>query len=177
VGHLPDRRCVLPPHQRDAQADEEGNQTVVFALAIASFYDLAAKGVDVVGVLPQGFPPPAFPAVRLSELPVLVPGALGILLVAIGDDISISSGFAARLGYEVDSKQDLFGIGAADFTSGLFQGFPISTSSLRTSVADQAGTKAQLTGLVAMALVLLMLLFVPGLVQNLPTSVLAAVII
>lgn len=150
---------------------------VVVTIAISAIFDLAAQGVETVGVLPQGFPAPSFPSVDASDLPLLLAGALGITLVAIGDTISVSSSFAARRGFEVDSNQELFGIGAANFAAGFFQGFPVSTSSSRTAVADQAGTKSQLTGIVAAALVLVMLLFVPGLVQNLPTSVLAAVII
>ena len=120
---------------------------------------------------------PSFPAVDMADIPLLAAGALGITLVAIGDTISVSAGFAARRGDEVDSDQELVGIGAANFLSGFFHGFPVSTSSSRTAVAEQAGAKSQLTGLLAAALVLLMLLFAPGLVRNLPMSVLAAVII
>ncbi len=150
---------------------------VVVAIAVSALFDLAAKGVDVVGVLPQGFPMPSFPAVELVDIPLLVAGAIGITLVAIGDTISISSGFATRRGTEVDSNQEIFGIGAANFFSGFFQGFPVSTSSSRTAVADQAGAKSQLAGIAAALLVLLMLLFLPVLVSDLPNSVLAAVII
>jgi high affinity sulfate transporter 1 len=150
---------------------------VVVTIAVSAILDLAAKGVDVVGVLPQGFPKPSFPVVNLTDIPLLVVGAFGITLVAIGDTISVSSGFAARRGSEVDSNQEIFGIGAANFFSGFFHGFPVSTSSSRTAVADQAGAKSQLTGIAAASLVLLMLLFVPGLVSNLPMSVLASVII
>jgi high affinity sulfate transporter 1 len=150
---------------------------VVVTIAVSAILDLASKGVDVVGVLPQGFPMPSFPSVELSDIPLLVVGAFGIALVALGDTISVSAGFAARRGTEVDNNQEIFGIGSANFFSGFFQGFPVSTSSSRTAVADQAGAKSQLTGIGAAALVLAMLLFVPGLVQNLPMSVLASVII
>jgi high affinity sulfate transporter 1 len=150
---------------------------VVVTIAISALLDLASKGVDVVGVLPQGFPKPSFPAVELSDIPLLVVGAIGIVLVAIGDTISVSAGFAARRGTDVDSNQEIFGIGSANFLAGFFHGFPVSTSSSRTAVADQSGAKSQLTGIGAAALVLAMLLFVPGLVRNLPMSVLAAVII
>ena len=150
---------------------------VVLTIAISAMFDLASKGVVVAGVLPQGFPLPSFPKVELAEMPLLIGGAIGITLVAVGDTISISSGFAARRGIEVNSNQEIVGIGMANFFSGFFQGFPVSTSSSRTAVADQAGAKSQLTGLGAAALVLIMLLFAPGLVRNLPVSVLAAVII
>jgi high affinity sulfate transporter 1 len=150
---------------------------VVVATGLSALLDLAARGVDVVGVLPQGFPTPAIPAIELSDLPLLIGGAIGITLVAIGDTISVSSGFAAKRGRDVDTDQEIVAIGAANVASGFFSGFPVSTSSSRTAVADQAGAKSQLTGLIAATLVLGMLLFVPGLVRTLPVPVLAAVII
>ncbi|MCK4724537.1 MAG: SulP family inorganic anion transporter, partial [Anaerolineales bacterium] len=150
---------------------------VIAAIAATVLLDLAAKGVDTVGVLPQGFPKPSFPAVRVSDLAPLAAAAFGITLVAIGDTISTSAGFAARRGYEIDSDQELVGIGSANLLAGLFQGFPISTSGSRTAVAEQSGAKTQLTGIVAAALVLAMLLFVPGLVRNLPQPALAAIVI
>jgi MFS superfamily sulfate permease-like transporter len=130
-----------------------------------------------VGALPQGFPLPSFPSVALSDLPVLIGTAFGIALVAIGDTISTSTGFAARRGDEVDGDQEMFGIGAANLFAAFFQGFPVSTSGSRTAVAEQSGAKSQVTGVVAALLVLAMLLFVPGLVKNMPNSALAAIII
>jgi len=150
---------------------------VVVAMLVSLVLDLAARGVDVVGVLPQGFPMPSLPAVELDDLPLLIGGAIGITLVAVGDTVSVSSGFAAKRGTEVDTNQEIVAIGTANVAAGFFQGFPVSTSSSRTAVADQAGAKTQLTGLVAGALVLGMLLFVPGLFGALPISVLSAVII
>jgi high affinity sulfate transporter 1 len=150
---------------------------VIAAIAVTVLLDLAAKGVDTVGVLPQGFPKPSFPLVDVSDLAPLAAAAFGITLVAIGDTISTSAGFAARRGYEVDSDQELVGIGSANLLAGLFQGFAISTSGSRTAVAEQSGAKTQLTGIVAAAAVLAMLLFVPGLVKNLPQPALAAIVI
>ncbi len=150
---------------------------VVVAMLASLVLDLAARGVDVVGVLPQGFPMPSLPAIELDDLPLLIGGAIGITLVAVGDTVSVSSGFAAKRGTEVDTNQEIVAIGTANVAAGFFQGFPVSTSSSRTAVADQAGAKTQLTGLVAGALVLGMLLFVPGLFGALPISVLSAVIV
>jgi high affinity sulfate transporter 1 len=150
---------------------------VLGAIFITAIFDLAARGVDTVGVLPQGFPSPSFPRVDLADIPILVATAFGISLVAIGDTISTSAGFASRRGYEIDSDQEMMGIGAANLFAGLFSGFPVSTSGSRTAVAEQSGAKTQLTGIVAGLLVLAMLLFVPGLVQNLPQPALAAIVI
>ena len=150
---------------------------VVAAIGLSIALDLAARGVSVIGMLPQGFPLPTFPAVPVADMPLLLAAAVGISLVAIGDTISVSGGFAARAGYEVDGNQELAGIGTANLAAGLFSGFAVSTSGSRTAVAFQSGAKTQLTGLVAAALVLFMLLVVPGLVQAMPQPVLAAVVI
>ncbi|MDX1436488.1 MAG: sulfate permease [Anaerolineales bacterium] len=150
---------------------------VVAAIAVTAILDLTARGVEVIGVLPQGFPLPSFPAVEIHDIPLLAATALGISLVAIGDTISTSAGFASRKGYEVDGDQELVGIGSANLLAGVFSGFPISTSGSRTAVAEQSGAKTQLTGVVAGLTVLAMLLFVPGLVRNMPQSALAAIVI
>lgn len=88
-----------------------------------------------------------------------------------------STSFAARRGDEVDASQEMIGIGAANAFAGLFQGFPVSTSGSRTAVAEQGGAKSQVTGLVCAALVAIMLLFLPGLLANLPNATLAAIVI
>ena len=150
---------------------------VLGAIIVTVVFDLTAKDVEVIGVLPQGFPLPSFPSVSLSDIPVLAATAVGMTLLAVGDTISTSAGFAARRGYEVDGDQELVGIGSANLLAGLFQGFPISTSGSRTAVAEQSGAKTQMTGVVAALAVLAMLLFVPGLVRNMPQSALAAIVI
>ncbi len=150
---------------------------VVVAIVLSLVLNLATHGVTVIGVLPQGLPVPSLPAVPLADIPLLIASAVGISLVAIGDTISVSGGFAARAGYEVDGNQELAGIGTANLAAGLFSGFPVSTSGSRTAVAFQSGAKSQLTGLVAATLVIAMLLIAPGLLQAMPTPVLASVVI
>jgi len=93
------------------------------------------------------------------------------------DTISTSSAFAARTGQRVSANQEMIGIGAANIAAGLFQGFPVSTSGSRTAVAEQAGMKTQMAGVVGAAAITLILLFVPGLLKNLPQPTLAAVVI
>jgi len=113
----------------------------------------------------------------LSDLAPLAAGALGIALVSLADTISTSSSFAARTGQEVDGDQEMIGIGAANLAAGLFQGFPVSTSGSRTAVAERAGARSQLTGLVGAALIVVTIVVLPGLFRNLPQPALAAVVI
>jgi high affinity sulfate transporter 1 len=149
---------------------------VVVAIAATSVFDLADHGVSLVGTLPKGFPPLTWPH-PVSDFPLLVAGAIGIVLVALTDTISTASAFAARTGQEVNGNGEMIGIGAANVAAGFFQGFPVSTSGSRTAVAEQSGAKTQLTGVVGAALIVLMLVFVPGLLKNLPNPTLAAVVI
>jgi high affinity sulfate transporter 1 len=150
---------------------------VVLAIAATSVFNLAEHGVSLVGVLPKGFPPLTIPHVRLADLGPLFAGAAGIALVSLADTISTSSAFAARTGQEVHGNAEMIGIGAANLAAGFFQGFPVSTSGSRTAVAERSGAKTQLTGITGAVLILLMIVFVPGLFRNLPQPALAAVVI
>ena len=150
---------------------------VVLSIAAVNLFQLQRHGVSVVGGLPQGFPPLTVPSVKVSDLPLLVGGAFGIALVSLADTIATASAFAARSGDEIDGNQEMLGIGAANIAAGFFQGFPVSTSGSRTAVAEQAGAKTQVTGLVGALAIAVMLLFFPGLLRDLPQPMLAAVVI
>ena len=150
---------------------------VVASILAARVFDVADRGVDLVGPLPRGFPPFTLPHAAWSDLVVLLAGALGITLVALTDTISNASVFAARSGQEVRGNQEMVGIGAANVAVSFFQGFPVSTSSSRTAVAEQSGARSQLTGVVGAIAIAVMLVLVPGLLQNLPQPTLAAVVI
>src|SRR6266540_2483081 len=141
-------------------------------LGLAQRYDLS-----VVGPLPKGLPSFALPSVSASHLQALVAGAFGVALVSFADTSVLSRTFAIRGGYRVDPNQELLALGAANVAAGFFQGFSVSSSASRTPVAESAGAKTQLTGLVGALAIALMLLFAPNLVRNLPDAALAAVVI
>ena len=150
---------------------------VVLSIGAAVAFDLASHGVKLVGSLPQGFPPFTLPRIGWHDVGPLVGGALGIALVSLTDTISTASAFAARSGQEIDGNREMIGIGAANIGAGFFQGFAVSTSGSRTAVAEQAGAKTQVTGLVGALAIALILLLAPGLLRNLPQPTLAAVVI
>jgi MFS superfamily sulfate permease-like transporter len=150
---------------------------VVLSIAATTVFGLASHDVSLVGELPRGFPPLTVPDVRFADLGPLVAGALGIAVVSLADTISTASAFAARTGQEIQGNQEMIGIGAANLAAGLFQGFPVSTSGSRTAVAERSGAKTQFTGVTGAALIILMLVLVPGLLRNLPQPALAAVVI
>ncbi|SFK69116.1 SulP family inorganic anion transporter [Geodermatophilus ruber] len=150
---------------------------VVLAIGVSAVFRLGERGVSLVGVLPEGFPPLTLPTVAWSDVGPLLAGALAISLVSLADTISTASSFAERTGQEVRGNQEMIGIGAANLAAGLFQGFPVSTSASRTAVAERAGARTQLTGVTGAALIIVMILFLPGLFRDLPQSALAAVVI
>ena len=151
---------------------------VVAATAIVGTLDLGAhSGVAVLGPLPQGLPGFAIPRIAYSDIvPVLVGGA-AIALVSFADTSVLSRAYAARMGEHVDPNQEMVGLGAANLAAGFFQGFPISSSSSRTPVAEAAGARTQLTNVVGALAIALLLLIAPNLLQHLPTAALAAVVI
>ena len=150
---------------------------VVGATVAVDLLDLADRGVKVLGSLPQGLPGFALPWIGLADLvPVLVGGA-AVALVSFADTSVLSRAYAQRLHRPVDPNQEMIGLGAANLAAGLFQGFPISSSSSRTPVAEAAGAKTQLTGVVGAVGVAVLLVAAPDLLKHLPTPALAAVVI
>jgi MFS superfamily sulfate permease-like transporter len=110
-------------------------------------------------------------------LQAILTGGIAVALVSFADTSVLSRTYAARLRTPVDPNQEMVGLGIANLAAGLFQGFPISSSSSRTPVAEAAGAKTQLTGVVGAVAVALLLLFAPALLQDLPQAALAAVVI
>lgn len=150
---------------------------VVLAAVVVGAFDLQSHGVDTVGVLPEGFPPFTVPHVAWDDVPPLFVGALAIAVVALADTMSTASAFAARRGERVRGNQEMIGIGTANLAAGLFQGFPVSTSGSRTAVAEQAGSKSQVTGVVGAATITAVLLFATGVMQYVPQPTLGAIVI
>jgi high affinity sulfate transporter 1 len=137
----------------------------------------ADEGVAVLGSLPQGLPSFAWPGIAFADLGHVMVGGCAVAMVAFADTSVLSRVYAARTRSTVDPNQEMIGLGAANLIGGLFQGIPISSSSSRTPVAEAAGARTQLTGVVGAVVVALLLLLAPDLLRHLPHSALAAVVI
>lgn len=151
---------------------------VVLATAVSAGLHLADTAhISVVGSLPQGLPQWQFPQVSWRDMTQLLPGAVIISLLSFTDTSVLSRLLAQRGGYPVNQNQEMVALGVANMAAGLFQGFSVSASASRTPVAQSAGAKTQLTGLVGALAIAMLLLFAPGLLQNLPSAALGAVVI
>jgi high affinity sulfate transporter 1 len=151
---------------------------VVAATVVVAAFDLATRaGVSVLGPLPQGLPAPRLPRIDFDDLVPILLGGLAVALVSFADTSVLSRSYAARLRTPVDPNQEVMGLGIANVAAAFFQGFPISSSSSRTPVAEAAGARTQLTGVVGALAIALLLVLAPELLQHLPHAALAAVVI
>ncbi|MBC8728045.1 sulfate permease [Paraburkholderia sp. UCT2] len=150
---------------------------VIVATLCVTVLHLDSLGVKVLGKIPQGLPTFALPWVTDADLVKILLGGCAVALISFADTSVLSRTFAARFRSRVDPNQEMVGLGAANLAAGLFHGFPISSSSSRTPVAEAAGAKTQLTGVVGALAVAALLMAAPNLMRYLPNSALAAVVI
>lgn len=144
------------------------------AAILVSVFDL---DVAVVGSVPRGLPSLTIPSPSIDDLGRLTLSAVAIALLAFADTSVLSRSYASRLGDRVDQSRELGGLAMANLATGLFQGFPTSSSSSRTPVAEAAGSRTQLTGVVAAVAIAVVLFFGTGLLETIPVAALAAVVI
>ena len=133
--------------------------------------------LPLLGTVPRGLPLPAWPGIGWHDVVALAPGALIIALLSLADTSVLSRTLAARDGSRVDQNQEMVALGLANAAAGLFQGFPVSSSSSRTPVAEAAGARTQLTGVFGAAGIVAVLVLAPGLLQTMPIALLSAVVI
>jgi high affinity sulfate transporter 1 len=151
---------------------------VVGATIIAGQLGLPERaGVKVLGPVPQGLPSFTIPWLQMSDVVPILLGGFAVAIVSFADTSVLSRTYAIRTGTRVDPNQEMVGLGAANLAAGFFQGFPVSSSSSRTPVAEAAGARTQLTGVVGAIVVAMVLVAAPMLFQNLPYAALAAVVI
>ena len=150
---------------------------VLLATLAVKLFHLDQIGVAVVGEIPAGLPQLVLPQLSIDQTLPLVAAALGIAVVGYSDNMLTARAFATRNHYKIDPNQELLALGASNLGAGLMQGFPISSSGSRTVIGNALGGKTQLFSLVAMAAVVLVLLFLRPLLALFPDAALGALVI
>ena len=150
---------------------------VALAIIAATVLGLPALGVPTTGKIPAGLPSLAGPALRLRDVEGIVPLAAGCLLLAYIEGVSAARTFAAKHGYALDPRQELLAIGAANLAAGMGQAYPVAGGLSQSAVNDKAGARTPLALVIASMTLALCLLFLTGLLENLPKAVLAAVVL
>lgn len=150
---------------------------VLGSIAAVELFDLTERGVAVVGTIPGGFPTPSIPTVPWDTVPTLLVAALGLTWVTLTDTTALSRALAARGGDRVNPNSEIMALGASNIAVGFFRGFPVSASTSRTTTAQASGGRSQMVGVISALLIVLLLVLGSGLVESLPTTALAAVVI
>jgi len=150
---------------------------VVLGIVAATVWNLDEEGVAVVGSITSGVPVPGLPEASFDQFTQLLLPALGIALLAYPDSFLTARSLSTRGGYTLDADQEFLAIGASNAVSGLLQGIPVNGSQSRSYVQRDAGGATNLVGLICSVLVLVTLLFLTGLFEQLPLSVLSGIVI
>ena len=151
---------------------------VIVGVIAVEVFDLAAKGVEIVGNIDSGLPPVGLPDGRgFHDYLVAAGAAAGIMLVGFAEGLGAAKTYAARAHYEIDPNRELLGLGAANLGAGLCTGMVVNGSLSKTAVNGTAGARSQVSGLVVAVLTIVTLLFLTGLFEDLPEATLAAVVI
>ena len=150
---------------------------VVAGIVAVPTLGLAAQGVALLGEVPQGLPVPGLPAVRPSDVNLLLPLAMACFLVGAVETAAIGRTFARKHGYRLDSNQELLALAGSNLAAGLGRGFPVSGGMSQSLVNEGGGARTPVSGLVAAGITLLVALFLAGLLRDLPQPVLAAIVL
>ncbi len=150
---------------------------IVIAIAVVSIFDLADRGVTVVGDVDRIVPTPALPLIPLDDWLALVPGTLAIVVIGYSESMAVSRRMADEHRYPVNSDRELIALGVSSLFAGVFKGFIASGGASQTASNDRAGARSQVSSLVLSAMALLTALALMPLFRNLPLAVLAAIVI
>ena len=150
---------------------------VILSIIFVSMTDLAEKGVEIVGTIPQGLPQLGMPVISPGDVELVLPLAIGLFILSFVELSTITRTYAKLHDYEINTNQELLALGASSVSVGLAQGFPISGSFSKTAVTDRNNAKTQLAGAIAAGVTILVVLFLTGFFYYLAEPVIAALII
>lgn len=149
---------------------------LVAATGLAMLFDIANKGVFMVGALPQGLPDLALPSVAPGAIAGLLPVAFSIALVIVAQSAAVIRNNADEHDEKPDVQRDTLALSVAGIASALTSGLAINGSPPRTLAADLAGMRSQVASIVMSICITLLLLFAGGIFAFVPTAALAAIV-
>jgi SulP family sulfate permease len=150
---------------------------VVGGIIASSALSLDARGVKLLGEVPQGLPHLGLPAIQWTDLNSLLPLAFACFLLGAVETAAIGRMFTAKHGGRMDANQEFLALAAANLASGLGRGFPISGGMSQSLVNEGGGARTPLSGAFAAGIILVVVLFFSHLLRALPQPVLAAVVL
>lgn len=150
---------------------------VAIATVVMSLTKLEDFGIATVGSLPAGLPELRLPSLRPRDVDGILPMSAACFLLAYIEGVSSARAMAAKHDYEIRPRQELLALGAANLAVAFGQGFPVAGGLSQSAVSDKAGAKTPLALVVASLSLAVCLLFLAKLLSNLPTVVLASIVL
>lgn len=151
---------------------------VIVGIALVAGFDLTQYGVKIVGDVPSGLPTFSSPSFDMQSWKTLFPIALTISLVGFAESFAVAKTIQAKhKNYRLNANQELIALGMANFGSAFFRGYPVTGGFSRTAVNNDAGAKTTMASIISAVLIVLTLLFFTSLFYNLPSAILAAVVL
>jgi len=150
---------------------------VIISVLVMTFFPLAEHGVQTVGLIPRGLPRFGWPAVHWGEVDDLLGVSLACFLLSYVESISVVRTFALRHNYRVSADQELLALGAANLVAGIGQGYPLAGGMSQSAVNEKGGARTPLALIFACFGIGAVLLFLTGVMRNLPQPVLAAIVL
>lgn len=150
---------------------------VAISILIITFTPLGAMGFKTVGVLPSGIPKLHIPTLDLKDIGNILPLAFACFLLAYIESVSAAKTLAQKNGYDIDAGQELLALGVANLATSLSHGYPVTGGLSQSAVNDKAGAKTPISLIVASISIGICLLFLTGLLKNLPTVILASIVL
>lgn len=150
---------------------------VAISIIIISGTSLGVSGFKTVGVIPAGLPRFNLPSFNIEDIKSVVPLAFACFLLAYIESVSAAKSFARKNDYEIDARQELLALGVANLAISLGHGYPVSGGLSQSAVNEEAGAKTPVSLVIASGTIAVCLLFLTGLLKNLPTVILASVVL
>ena len=150
---------------------------VVGGIVASMLLGLDARGVKLLGEVPQGLPAVGVPALHWADWNALLPLALACFMLGAVETAAIGRTFAAKHGVRFDANQEFLALAGANLAAGLGRGFPVSGGLSQSLVNEGAGARTPLSGAFAAGIILVVTLFLSHLLRALPQPVLAAVVL
>jgi sulfate permease, SulP family len=150
---------------------------VVVSIIIMSTTSLIHYGFSVAGNMPPGLPELQVPPLRPRDIDGILPLSFACFLLAYIESVSAARTLANQGGYEIDSRQELLGLAAANAATAFWHGYPVSGGLSQSAVNSKAGAKTPFSLLFASSTIALCLLFLTGTMKSLPNVMLAAILL
>ncbi len=150
---------------------------VILSIILVSFTDLKNLGINVVGEIPKGIPALKLSLPDLDEAAEIFFLAMACFFLSYVESISAARSIARKIGYEVDARQELFALGAANFAASVGGGYPVAGGLSQSMVNTKSGAKSLVSLVVTSVILGICLLFLTGLFKNLPYIILSVIII